>query len=31
MSRVKAKLVCGLLLKYSYRTIGYGVICFSIS
>ena len=30
MSCVKAKLVCGLLLKYSYQIIGYGVICFIV-
>ena len=28
VSRVTAKLVCALLLKYYYSTIGYDVICF---
>ena len=30
LSRVTAKLVCALLLKYYYSTIGYDVICFTM-
>ena len=30
MSHVKAKLMCALLVRYWYRTVGYDVMCFIV-